>query len=442
MTGGADGRNSEPDDGANPCFRAVCGIEFEPQRAHYPFDMSRLLTFGLLVLWTSLAPAAPEQFILFNLSWGARVDAFAQISRDFKAPPQGRVGVGVAAIFSYLHQPRERTVDDLRRFLARAQETGTPVVVQLDGENWWGARPDLWNWWDPARPGYSPSNRTNVEWTGWSPDDAIKIAWRNWGRQIRVLPPPNLMSPAYRAACHAEMRALIPLVLDWWQALPPDRQHLLIGIKLGWESSIGVNAWHYPNGNALLDRPASEDPTTGLRANELPARGVALTGYAAVKAAGLRHAGVLTEGDLAEVVRRHLEDLCRVAAKLGVARDRLFTHVAGWKADEMLYQTAVNEFSSPGWSFYQHAADPRRDIGVQKALQRSDAPYWAAVEWLFQGPRQTEPWRQALAATLAHPRCRYLCIYNWEGVRNSAELLAAVRRVVAASAFPKAPTTQ
>jgi len=380
--------------------------------------------------------AEPTQFICFNVSGQSLPEAFEQVSRAFPASTNAQKAVGVAAIFSYLHHGREQTIKQLQGFLRLARESQMPVVVQLDGENWWGARPELWNWWDASRAGFSPSNRLNVEWTSWSPDDAIKLAWRNWGRQIRVLPPPNLMSPAYRKACDDEMRVLIPLVLDWWKALPADQRHLLVGIKLGWESSIGVNAWYYPNGNALLNQPESDDPKSGLKADELPARGVTQIGYAAVKTAGIRNEGAITEADLAEVVRRHLEDLGRLAAGLGVPRDQLFTHVAGWKENERLYATALNRFTSPGWSFYQHATNPRDDAGVQAVLRRSDVPHWAAVEWLFQGPRQTEPWRQALQATLADPRCRYLCIYNWEGVRDSKEILQAVREVVQTSIRP------
>lgn len=381
------------------------------------------------------APAShvPGQtrYILLNIRYPAERDAFERIRADFTTPDDARVQVGVSAIFSYLHQPREQTVADLTGFLQQARETGTPVVVQLDGENWWGARPDLWNWWDPDKPGYSPGNRVNVEWTSWSPSDAIKIAWRHWGRQIRVLPPPNLMSPRYRAACHEEMRVLVPLVLDWWKALPEDQKHLFVGLKLGWESSIGVNAWYYPGGNTLLDRPVGEDPRTGLTADEVPARGVAQIGFAAVKTAGLRTGGTITEADLAEIVRRHLEDLCRLSAAWGVPRDRLFTHVAGWKEKELLYQSALNSFSCPGWSFYQHARDPAGDAGVQEALRQSDAPYWAAVEWLLQGSPDVAVWKSALAATLLQPRCRFLCIFNWRDVRDNREAIQAIRETTA-----------
>jgi hypothetical protein len=320
-------------------------------------------------------------------------------------------------------------VADLREFLRLAHETQTPIVVQLDGEQWWGHRPDLWNWWDTNQPGYSPANRTNVEWTNWSSDNAIKIAWRNWGRQLRVLPPPNLMSARYREACHEEMRILIPIVLNWWRELPVEQKDLLIGIKVGWESSIGVNAWYYPGGNELLNQPATNDPTSGIKAKQLPARGVVQLGYAAVRTAGIPQDGVITEADLAEVVRRHLEDLSREAARLGVPREKLFTHVAGWKDGEKLYAAAVNSLSCPGWSFYQHAADPRKDVGFQDALKISDAPHWAAVEWLYHGPAEPAAWHRALAATLADPRCRYLCIYNWSGVRENRAALDAIRQL-------------
>lgn len=405
----------------------------------------RLIAVALLLAGAGaagLAADAPRQFIVLNLSRGPSSEAFESVRRAFSTDAASPIQTGVGTIFSYLAHPRASVEKHLRDFLRLATEFDMPAVVQLDGENWWQARPDLWNWWNPAAPGYSDSNRFNVEWTSWSPGDAIKISWRNWGRQLRVLPAPNLMSPRYRQACHEEMRRLIPIVLEWWNGLPADRKHLLIGIKLGWESSIGVNAWYYPNGNSLLDRPASEDPASGLEVAQVPARGVAQIGFAAVRTAGLRSSGRIAEEDLAEVVRRHLEDLCAVAAGLGVPRERLFTHGAGWKEGERLYGAAVNRFSCPGWSFYRHAADPGRDAGVQAALANSDAPYWAAVEWMLDGPAETARWRDALRRTLSLPRCRYVCIYNWEGIRDKPGVLDGIRGVLRAAGPAAKDSTQ
>ncbi|MFO7936729.1 MAG: hypothetical protein R6V06_03880 [Kiritimatiellia bacterium] len=305
-----------------------------------------------------------------------------------------------------------------------------PIVVQLDGEQWWGNRPDLWNWWDPKRPGYSPENRNNVEWSGWGPEHALKIAWRNWGRQIRVLPPPNFMSQRYRKACHEEMRILVPLILKWWQELPKGKKHLLIGIKLGWESAIGTNSFYYPNGNELLDQPEKADPVTGIKGSEIPGRGVAAIGYAAVTTAKLAKRGELQEAHLAEIVRRHLDDLCALAAELGVPREKLFTHVAGWKEGELLYGAAINPYACPGWSFYKHASDPKRNTGVQMALEKNDAPYWAAVEWLLVGKNDPNAWESAIEKTLSDLKCRYMCIFNWSDIKNNPAALAGIHRVL------------
>ncbi len=377
-----------------------------------------------------------DKFIVFNISSTAPAEVFEQVAQEFKPAKNASIRVGIGVVFSYLRYPPAKVRADMEEFLRLSAQHEIPIVIQLDGEQWWDARPELWNWWDSTKPGFNPSNRFNVEWSGWQPEDAVRIAWRNWGQIIRVLPPPNLMSPAYRTACHAEMKRLVPVILDWWHALPVDKRYLLVGLKVGWESSIGVNAWYYPEGNKLADQPASNDPTNGVKGSLVPARGVAQIGYAAVQTAGIRHAGEITEADLAEVVRRHLADLSQVAAGLGVPREQIFTHVGGWKENELLYDAAVNPFSCPGWSFYRHANEPRKDGGVQAALSRSDAPYWAAVEWLYRGKNEQEPWRVALENVLADPRCRFLCLYNWENVRNNPIAKNAVRQVLVRS-LPK-----
>jgi hypothetical protein len=258
----------------------------------------------------------------------------------------------------------------------------------------------------------------------------MKIAWRNWGRQLRVLPPPNFMSPQYRNACHDEMRILVPLILRWWKQLPEDRRYLLIGIKLGWESAIGVNSFYYPNGNRLLDLPEDKDPQVNLKGDQIPDRGVTAIGYAAVTTAHLADRGELREDHLAEIVRRHLDDLCALAAKLGVPREKLFTHVGGWKDEELLYATALNKYSCPGWSFYRNASDPAKDKGVQQALQKSGAPFWAAVEWLLEGKNNAQAWSNALKRTLSDPKCRYVCIYNWSGIKDDRAAIDAIHGIL------------
>lgn len=376
-----------------------------------------------------LPDPAPTEYILLNGVQDTK-EAFQQIAVRFGDQTDGRIKIGVGCIISYLALPPDRAAERLRSYLRLSAQFSLPIVVQLDGEQWWQGRPDLWNWWDKTKPGYDPANKWNVEWTDWSPDSAVKIGWRNWGRQIRVLPMVNLMSPVYRKACHQAMQRLIPIIMDWWRGLPPEKQYLLAGIKLGWESAIGVNNFYYPGGNDLLRRPASEDPAYGLTVDSLPGRGVEAIGYAAVSTLGLASSGKLTPDQLTEVVHRHLEDLCRYGASLGVPRDRLFTHCGGWSPGESLYTAAVNPYSCPGWSFYDHSDDPLKDTTAMEALKTSNAPYWGAVEWLYAG-KTMDGWAAALKKTLAAPRIRYLCIYNWSGIRDNPAAIAAIQSVAA-----------
>lgn len=395
--------------------------------------LAAVLLFCRSAVGATPASGTAKQYILINTQNPDR-KMLDEICAKIPTSDHGRIRMGFSCIFSYLaHSDEKVALEALEKTLRLAEETNLPIYIQLDGEVWWQGRPDLWNWWDPKQPGFNPENRNNVEWSSWDPADALKISWLNWGRQIRMLPTPNFESTAYRTACHKEMRRLIPAILKWADKLPTEKKGLFVGIKLGWESSLGVNQFYYPNGNDYLGKPESDDPTSGIKGTEPPARGVSQIGYAALKTAGIRMSGSITEADLADVAQRHLADISQLASTLGVPRDKLFTHGAGWKDKELLYGAAVNQWSCPGWSCYRYAADPTKDEGVQEALRISDAPYWAATEWLYQGAPSSANWRAALEATLAAPRCRLICIFNWASIESKPGALEAIKQVVDAS---------
>jgi hypothetical protein len=384
------------------------------------------------VLAASMIHAENSRYILLNL---AAPEVNSQTMRELKQScgpwASGRPRLGVGAILSYFRQSPEKTGEQLRRLLALCEDHELAVIVQLDGEQWWQARPDLWNWWNKDRPGYDPANAANVEWSGWGPEYALKIAWRNWGKQLRVQPPPNLMSPRYREACHAAMGPLVEEVVRWRNHLPQEKRWLLVGVKVGWESAIGMGSHYYPDGNSLLDKDPADDPDRRGKPEVLPGRGYEPIGYAAVSTAGLSHDGELKEEHLAEIVRRHLDDLSAAARHAGLPREQIFTHCGGWTEGERLYRSAVNGNSCPGWSFYRYGRDPRGDKTAMAAVAASNAPYWAATEWLPIGARTADDWKAALRDTLAIGRCRYVCVYNWRKVKTDAVALEGIRQALA-----------
>jgi len=369
------------------------------------------------------------QFIVISMP---TVDdtAIREVAATFKPLKGSNTLVGIGTIISYLQTPPEQTVKKLKHFLSIAEECNLPVVLELDGINWWDARPDLWNWWDKSKPGYNSDNKKNVEWTDWTPDSAVKIGWRNWGRQIRVGPMPNLMSPTYLEACKNEIKRLVPIILDWWHALPMEKKHLLVSVQIGVECSIGANNWYYPNGNALLEKPEKNDPKYGLKHDVLPSRGVQSIGYAAVNTLGLAKNGELTEEQVTKAVSKYVLDLCKISSDLGVPRDHLFAHAGGWKEGESVYFAALNRYSCPGWSFYTFAKDPAKDLTAMEAVAKSDAPYWGAVEWLMFDIKTQAEWEEAYQNIFQIPRLRYVQVRHWGSIKNDSLAIKAIQKVI------------
>ena len=353
-------------------------------------------------------------------------DAFNQYFSDLS---DSEVKIATTMIFSYLRYDAVVLKKSLKKFLMLASETDTPVLIKFDGENWWDGRPDLWNWWDPDAPGYNPENRNNVEWAGWNSDRALKIAWRNWGRQLRVAPPPNLMSPAFRQAGREGMDELMPIIMDWWKGLPANKKHLFVGINVGWEASIGLNAYYYPNGNDLIDQPPENDPKFTAIPEDVRDRGKVQIGYAALKTAGIRSSGDITEHDLYEVVRRHLEGLSKYMSDYGFPREKIFTHGTG-DFDEKLFDAALNEYASPSWSSYRYAHDPAASEGILRGIGFNDAKYWGIAEWWLHSSKTQEAWESALEKTLFYPGFRFLGVYHWKGISENPEAIEAIREVM------------
>lgn len=375
--------------------------------------------------WTKWSTAKPSSF---------NRKVIDQITSYIDAPNNGSLKLGISYVFDYLRSDLDSVEQSLNNFLRLSEETDVPILVNLDGLNWMEARPDLWNWWDPDKPGYNPENRKNVEWTSWDESDAVKISWRNWGSQLRVLPAPNIMSPAIIAAQLAALDRLIPNIVRWYTALPANKKHLLGGVKLGHETSIGVNAYYYKNGNRYLERMPDDSSLDPLESFNLQAGyngGLAQLGYAAVKTAGIKQTGRITQDDIHQVVQHYLAVVCQRTHELGVPKTLIFTHQGGTYPPfdkHMSFAPAVNDYSIPGWSFY--SVDPHQAGDLGDVLDKQEVSSWAAVEWWWPGNNQLE-WMYNLHRTLTYRDCRFLDIYNWDNsLEKKEDAIKAVREVI------------
>jgi hypothetical protein len=206
-----------------------------------------------------------------------------------------------------------------------------------------------------------------------------------------------------------------------------------VGVEVGWESAIGSNHFYPESAEEYLDQPENEDPRFKKDRSKLLNRGGQTQGYAAAYTSGVRTSGTLCYQDQVEVVRRHLEDLSKVLFEAGLPLNRIFTHGWGNEDGEAMYDAAVNQYSCPGWSSYWFSNRLEQDAGINRGIKDSDAPYWAAVEWLFLHEFDKLPWKKAFESTLFHKNCRYLTFYNWAKLterENGGQIIEAVREVV------------
>lgn len=402
----------------------------------------------LLLVVAAVTAGASEpdpRYVFLNVAYGSGEqrgeseadyrDWLLKISQAIAAPDRDNMRVGVSFIFSVLNSPLEKSEAGLRSLLRASEATGVPVLIVLDGQNWWEQRPDLWNWWDPSRPGYDPANVMNVEWTGWESSGAVKIGWRNWGRQLRVAPAQNIMSPRVLEATLGPMRKLLAIIDAWRTGLPPERAYLFGGVKLGWETGIGYNAFYYPDGNRYAEQwpvEESQDPVYGLDASKGLSGGLAQIGYAAVKSAGIKNDGSLTREDLGEVVRRYLELLAKAASEAGLPADKVYVHAGGTLEpfeQHLPFAAAFNAWSKPGWSIYWKG--PADMPPIEAAMAGAGRTRWGAVEWLWPG-QDRAAWAEHFERTFRFRDCRQITVYNWEGIEHDAGALEAIRQVVGA----------
>ena len=212
--------------------------------------------------------------------------------------------------------------------------------------------------------------------------------------------------------------------MSWVAALPASKKHLWGGLKIGWESAIGVNFFFYPHGNQYYDelpdynvQPAT-DPQTGLDFTMPFAGGVQPLGYAALAQEGI-WSRQITNRDQDRIIQKYLEHIARTCAEMGVPADHLFTHGGGQYAtfaNNNSFAVSINDFVTPGWSFYsmQYPGD-LGDLDASLSALGSRSQEWCAPEWYAGGAQSRAAWAAEFEEMFAYRVCRFVSVVNWDG---------------------------
>ncbi len=268
--------------------------------------------------------------------------------------------------------PLESHVPSLiHQAFAAARQNGVAVMLQFDFHIAWQNRPDLWNWFDPKKPGYNPQNRMNVEWFGWDGPPA-KARYLNWGVAERMVPPVCFTSRRIRAEWTRLIRNVIaPPLKEELAALKREGTELLFaGVLVGSEPTF--------------DDYAHTDPDTEkLVAQDGAPRG--LLGYRALMDRGYSRSRPPTDihQALGQIIQETVAFWCRRFAEAGLPRDKVYPHVPAGAAVEVSNSpvwAAFNAWCRPGWSTYP-VGPLEKGLGpIYAELKHRGNPPWGGVE--------------------------------------------------------------
>ena len=136
------------------------------------------------------------------------------------------------------YELEEQLPNRIRSAFAAALSHDMAVMMHFDFHLAWKNRADLWNWFDPDKPGYDPNNQYNVKWHGWD-GPPNKVRYLNWGVLERIAPNLCFTSEEIRAEITRIVAEIIGPVLgeEVAKLKAEGKEALFAGILVGSEPS-------------------------------------------------------------------------------------------------------------------------------------------------------------------------------------------------------------
>jgi hypothetical protein len=281
----------------------------------------------------------------------------------------------------------------IRGAFAAARQHDMAVMLHFDFHLHWKNRPDLWNWFDPNKPGYDPNNKDNVEWHGWH-GPPNKIRYLNHGVLERLPPHLCFTSKKTRAEVSRIVSKVIGPVLreEVAKLKAGGKQSLFAGVLVGLEPSIDDYSKPDPERTKMM----KED---GVPAGPLGYRALLDRGFSADRPpADFRKA-------LAKIVQETVAFWCEQFVDAGIPPEKLYPHVAAPAPIEEMNApiwTAFNKYSRPGWTTYPVGVLGEGFKPIYEELEKHGNPPWAGVEANVGIPGSIVDWDTYLAWHFNH----------------------------------------
>jgi hypothetical protein len=301
-----------------------------------------------------------------------------------------------------------------------AIRTNVAVHFYVDDHIDWDKRPDLWNWYDPAKPGYRPDNRKNVEWYDWegtpnkrrymtpvgSPSQSPHMCYNSPAIEKEI---GRIVSEKIGPALRKEIDALE-------QA---QKEYLFAGVTVGAEAGFD----DYSAIPTLDHVPRNPDPNNPLQMQIAKLATEAATlmdqdkaphsslGYCSLTNAGYSKANPPADINraLAEVNRTFIAFWDKKFVDAGIPCSRVYTHVAAPQSQsgDAPIGIVFNPYARPGWTTYPIGTLADGFQPLYDALAKHGDPAWGGVEANAAFPKETATgarvgWEQYLAWHFNH----------------------------------------
>jgi hypothetical protein len=330
---------------------------------------------------------APSRELKYLIFWSDPENA-GELAERIGVKGDGKTRLLGFGLPNATYELEDQLPNRIRSAFAAARKHEMAVMLHFDFHQAWKSRPDLWNWFDPGKPGYNPNNKYNVEWQGWD-GPPNKVRYLNDGVLERL--PPNMCFTSRRTRAEVTRivsKVIAPVLREEIARLKAEgKEALFAGVVVGLEPGIEDYSQSDPERTKMME----ED---GVPARPLGYRALLDRGFSAAKPPhDFRKV-------LAGIVQETVAFWCEQFVEAGIPAEKLYPHVAAPAPVEMRNApvwTAFNKYSRPGWTTYPIDVLGESFKPIYDELQKHGNPAWAGVEANAGMPGSLVDWETYLA---------------------------------------------
>lgn len=300
--------------------------------------------------------------------------------------------LGLGAGIPFFIRNESEITSAIKQAFDIARRTNVAVHFNVDDHIFWDQRSDLWNWYDPAKKGYNPDNKKNVEWYDW---DGTPNKRRYFTPEGAPSQSPHMCynSPVIEKEVSRIVSQVVGPALrkEIGKLRRENKLYLFAGITVGQE--LGFD--DYSKIPKLSEIPPTTDASPSearelvrqsarmMQEDEAPHRKV---GYCSLTNAGYSKTNPPADFNqtLARINQQFIEFWDQQFVDAGIPCSRIYTHVVGSgkqdENDDAPRWIAFNPYARPGWSTYPVGTLAKGLQPLYEGLQKHGDPPWGGVE--------------------------------------------------------------